>query len=112
MEYAIFDNVTYETALRFIKEMKHEDINTLRLNVEEYNAIVKLYTHLLSATRNFEYEFRDNSNLTIALTVKDAMTTQSALYNSLKNGNLHIRVFRAIENITREMSSSRIEYHK
>ena len=111
-EFAIF-NISYEEGLEFINEMKHQDINTLKLYVEEYNAIIKLYTNLLSQTRNFEYEqWLDNSNLTVALLVKDAMTTLNALYRILENGSLHIKVFRAIENMAREMSSSRIEYHR
>ena len=111
-EFAIF-NISYEEGLEFINEMKHQDINTLKLNVEEYNAIVKLYTNLLSRTRAFEYEqFIDNSDLTFALPVKDAMATQNALYNSLRNGDLHIKVFRAIERVTRAMSNPTIEFHK
>ena len=112
MEYAIF-NVSYEDALTFVNEMKHEDINTLRLNVTDYDSIVKLYTNLLSRTRAFEYEqFINNSDLTFALPVKDAMATQNALYNSLRNGDLHIKVFRAIERVTRAMSNPTIEFHK
>lgn len=112
MEYAIF-NVSYEDALTFVNEMKHEDINTLRLNVTDYDSIVKLYTNLLSRTRAFEYsQFVNNSDLTFALPVKDAMATQNALYNSLRNGNLHIKVFRAIERVTRAMSNPTIEFHK
>lgn len=110
-EFAIF-NISYEEGLEFINEMKHQDINTLKLNVEEYNAIVKLYTNLLSQTRNFEYEqWLDDSNLTVALLVKDAMITLNALYRILENGNLHIRIFRAVERITRAMTTSKVEYH-
>lgn len=110
-EFAIF-NINYEEGLEFINEMKHQDINTLKLNVEEYNAIVKLYTNLLSQTRNFEYEhWLDDSNLTVALLVKDAMITLNALYRILENGNLHIRIFRAVERIARAMTTSKVEYH-
>lgn len=110
-EFAIF-NISYEEGLEFINEMKHQDINTLKLNVEEYNAIVKLYTNLLSQTRSFEYEqWLDDSNLTVALLVKDAMITLNALYRILENGNLHIRIFRAVERITRAMTTSKVEYH-
>lgn len=110
-EFAIF-NISYEEGLEFINEMKHQDINTLKLNVEEYNAIVKLYANLLSQTRSFEYEhWLDDSNLTVALLVKDAMITLNALYRILENGNLHIRIFRAVERITRAMTTSKVEYH-
>lgn len=110
-EFAIF-NISYEEGLEFTNEMKHQDINTLKLNVEEYNAIVKLYTNLLSQTRNFEYEqWLDNSNLTIALLVKDAMTTLNALYRILENSSLHIRTFRAVERVARAMTTSKVEYH-
>lgn len=110
-EFAIF-NISYEEGLEFTNEMKHQDINTLKLNVEEYNAIVKLYTNLLSQTRNFEYEqWLDDSNLTIALLVKDAMTTLNALYRILENSSLHIRTFRAVERIARAMTTSKVEYH-
>ena len=110
-EFAIF-NISYEEGLEFTNEMKHQDINTLKLNVEEYNAIVKLYTNLLSQTRSFEYEqWLDNSNLTIALLVKDAMTTLNALYRILENSSLHIRTFRAVERIARAMTTSKVEYH-
>ena len=110
-EFAIF-NISYEEGLEFTNEMKHQDINTLKLNVEEYNAIVKLYTNLLSQTRNFEYEqWLDNSNLTIALLVKDAMITLNALYRILENSSLHIRTFRAVERIARAMTTSKVEYH-
>ena len=78
----------------------------------EYDAIVKLYTNLLSQTRNFEYEqWLENSNLTIALLVEDAMTTLNALYRILENSNLHIRIFRAVERIARAMTTSKVEYH-
>lgn len=110
-EFAIF-NISYEEGLEFTNEMKHQDINTLKLNVEEYNAIVKLYTNLLSQTRNFEYEqWLDDSNLTIALLVKDAMITLNALYRILENSSLHIRTFRAVERIARAMTTSKVEYH-
>ena len=110
-EFAIF-NISYEEGLEFINEMKHQDINTLKLNVEEYNAIVKLYTNLLSQTRSFEYEqWLDDSNLTVALLVKDAMITLNALYRILENGNLHIRIFRTVERIARAMTTSKVEYH-
>ena len=110
-EFAIF-NISYEEGLEFTNEMKHQDINTLKLNVEEYNAIVKLYTNLLSQTRSFEYEqWLDNSNLTIALLVKDAMITLNALYRILENSSLHIRTFRAVERIARAMTTSKVEYH-
>ena len=110
-EFAIF-NISYEEGLEFIDEMKHQDINTLKLNVEEYNATVKLYTNLLSQTRNFEYEqWLENSNLTIALLVEDAMTTLNALYRILENSNLHIRIFRAVERVARAMTTSKVEYH-
>ena len=110
-EFAIF-NISYEEGLEFTNEMKHQDINTLKLNVEEYNAIVKLYTNLLSQTRNFEYEqWLDDSNLTIALLVKDAMTTLNALYRILENSSLHIRTFRAVERVARAMTTSKVEYH-
>lgn len=110
-EFAIF-NISYEEGLEFTNEMKHQDINTLKLNVEEYNAIVKLYTNLLSQTRSFEYEqWLDDSNLTIALLVKDAMTTLNALYRILENSSLHIRTFRAVERIARAMTTSKVEYH-
>ena len=110
-EFAIF-NISYEEGLEFTNEMKHQDINTLKLNVEEYNAIVKLYTNLLSQTRSFEYkQWLDDSNLTIALLVKDAMTTLNALYRILENSSLHIRTFRAVERIARAMTTSKVEYH-
>ena len=110
-EFAIF-NISYEEGLEFTNEMKYQDINTLKLNVEEYNAIVKLYTNLLSQTRSFEYEqWLDNSNLTIALLVKDAMITLNALYRILENSSLHIRTFRAVERIARAMTTSKVEYH-
>ena len=110
-EFAIF-NISYEEGLEFTNEMKHQDINTLKLNVEEYNAIVKLYTNLLSQTRSFEYEqWLDDSNLTIALLVKDAMITLNALYRILENSSLHIRTFRAVERIARAMTTSKVEYH-
>ena len=110
-EFAIF-NINYEEGLEFINEMKHQDINTLKLNVEEYNAIVKLYANLLSQTRNFEYEqWLDDSNLTVALLVEDAMTTLNALYRILENSSLHIRTFRAVERIARAMTTSKVEYH-
>ena len=110
-EFAIF-NISYEEGLEFTNEMKHQDINTLKLNVEEYNAIVKLYTNLLSQTRNFEYEqWLDDSNLTIALLVKDAMTTLNALYRILENSSLHIRTFRVVERVARAMTTSKVEYH-
>ena len=111
-EFAIF-NISYEDALTFVNEMKHEDINTLKLNVADYDSIVKLYANLLSRTRAFEYDlWLDNSDLTFALTVKDAMATQNALYNTLRNGNLHIKVFRAIERVARAMSNPTIEFHR
>ena len=110
-EFAIF-NISYEEGLEFTNEMKHQDINTLKLNIKEYDAIVKLYTNLLSQTRNFEYEqWQDDSNLTIALLVEDAMTTLNALYRILENSNLHIRIFRAVERVARAMTTSKVEYH-
>ena len=112
MEYAIWD-ISYEDALTFVNEMRNEDINTLKLSVPDYDSIVKLYTNLLSRTRTFEYEhFIDNSNLTFALTINDAMSTQNALYNILRNGELHIRVFRAVERVARAMSNPTIEFHR
>lgn len=112
MEYAVW-NISYEDALTFVNEMRNEDINTLKLSVPDYDSIVKLYTNLLSRTRTFEYEqFIDSSDLTFALTVNDAMSTQNALYNILRNGELHIRVFRAVERVARAMSNPTIEFHR
>ena len=56
-------------------------------------------------------QWLENSNLTVALLVKDAMTTLNALYRILENSSLHIRIFKAIERITRAMTTSKIEYH-
>ena len=111
-EYTIF-YVTYEEALGFTNEMRHQDINTLQLNFEEYNAIVKLYAELLSRCKTFEYEqFIDNSSLAIALTLENTMTTLNALHRILMNGNLHIRITRAVEKITRALSMANVEFHK
>ena len=111
-EFAIF-NISYEEGLEFTNEMKHQDMNSLQLNFEEYSAIVSLYGELLSKCFGFEYEqWIDDSSLAVNLTVEGAMKVLNALHRILMNGNLHIRIIRAVEKIVRKLSMANIEAHR